>query len=127
MIRRAFTMLLKPGGLADYKRNHDAMWPELIAEFKRQGIARITIFERDPMLFLYSEIEDEEAWTRLWQSKVHERWAEIHVPLLQMRDDGIVESADLSEIFHLDSSAGPLVGRPKASDKGCGAVEDLAR
>ena len=29
MIRRAFTMRLKPGGLAQYKRWHDEIWPEL--------------------------------------------------------------------------------------------------
>ncbi len=54
MIRRAFTMRLKPGGLAEYKRHHDAIWPELVAEIEQQGIAQITIFENDPLLFLYS-------------------------------------------------------------------------
>ncbi len=56
MIRRAFTMRLKPGGLAEYRRHHDAIWPELVAEIERQGIGQITIFENDPVLFLYSEI-----------------------------------------------------------------------
>ena len=48
MIRRAFTMRLQPGGLAEYRRNHDAIWAELVAEIERQGIAQITIFESDP-------------------------------------------------------------------------------
>ena len=48
MIRRAFTMRLKPGGLADYKRWHDEIWPELVAEIEKQGIGQITIFEADP-------------------------------------------------------------------------------
>ena len=102
MIRRAFTMMLKPGGLAEYKRNHDAMWPDLTAEFERQKIDKVTIFERDPMLFLYSEVGDEGAWDRLWRTEVHDRWAEIHVPLLQMRGDGIVDSSVMQEIFHLE-------------------------
>ena len=62
MIRRAFTMRLKPGGLAEYKRHHDGIWQELVDEIERQGIAQITIFERDPVLFLYSEIRDEAAY-----------------------------------------------------------------
>ena len=58
MIRSAFAMRLKPGGLEEYRRRHDAIWPELVAEIEKQGIAQITIFENDPDLFFYSEITD---------------------------------------------------------------------
>ena len=34
MMRRAFTMRLQPGGLAEYKRNHDAIWQELVDEIE---------------------------------------------------------------------------------------------
>ena len=105
MIRRAFTMRLRPGGLAEYKRNHDEIWPELVAEIERQGIAQITIFERDPDLFLYSEITDDGAWDRLWSSVIHDRWNEIMNPLMQFRDDGIVESSELHEVFNLKTAA----------------------
>ena len=50
MIRKAFTMKLKPGGLAQYRAHHDAIWQELVAEIQAQGIAEITIFEADPVL-----------------------------------------------------------------------------
>lgn len=106
MIRRAFTMRLKPGGLEEYRRNHDAIWPELVAEIEKQGIAQITIFERDPVLFLYSEIADVEAWDRLWASEVHDRWAEVMNPLMEFRDDGIVDSSEVNEVFHLETGAG---------------------
>ena len=106
MIRRAFTMQLKPGGLADYRRHHDAIWPELVAEIESQGIAQITIFENDPVLFLYSEITDEEAWDRLWASKIHDEWAEIMNPLMMFKDDGVVDSIEVREVFHLDTKAG---------------------
>ena len=105
MKRRAFTMRLKPGGLAEYRRHHDSIWPELVAEIERQGIAQITIFENDPVLFLYSEIRDEEAWDRLWHSEIHDRWGEIMNPLMQFRDDGIVDSTEVREVFHLETGA----------------------
>jgi len=105
MIRRAFTMRLKPGGLAEYRRNHDEIWPELVGEIERQGIAQITIFEADPVLFLYSEITDEEAWDKLWRSEVHDRWAEVMNPLMEFREDGIVDSSELREIFDLETEA----------------------
>ena len=105
MIRRAFTMRLKPGGLAAYKAHHDAIWPELVAQIEQDGIAQITIFEKDPVLFLYSEIHDEEAWDRLWHSEVHDRWAEIMNPLMEFNADGIVDSSPVNEVFHLETGA----------------------
>ena len=106
MIRRAFTMRLKPGGLATYREHHEAIWVELVAEIERQGIAQLTIFEADPDLFLYSEITDEEAWDRLWGSDVHDRWAVLMNPLMDFNEDGIVASSELREVFNLRTTAG---------------------
>jgi L-rhamnose mutarotase len=105
MIRRAFTMRLKPGGLAEYKRQHDGIWKDLVDEIERQGIAQITIFEHDPVLFLYSEIRDEAAWDRLWHSEIHDKWGAVMDPLMEMRDDGIVDSSELNEVFNLETTA----------------------
>ena len=105
MIRRAFTMRLKPGGLDEYKQHHDHIWRELVEEIQRQGIAQITIFERDPILFLYSEIRDEAAWDRLWHTAIHDKWGEIMNPLMEFNDNGIVDSSELGEVFHLKTDA----------------------
>jgi L-rhamnose mutarotase len=106
MTRRAFTMRLKPGGLAEYRRLHDSIPQELVDEIERSGIARITIFEAEPVLFLYSEIHDEDAWDKLWHSEVHDRWGELMNPLMEFRADGIVDSSELREVFHLETGAG---------------------
>jgi L-rhamnose mutarotase len=52
---------------------------------------------------LFSEIESEDAWDRLWHSEVHKRWAAVMDPLMAFRDDGIVESRTLDEVFHLET------------------------
>jgi L-rhamnose mutarotase len=106
MIRKAFTMRLKPGALAEYKRHHDNIWPELVAEIERSGIATITIFEQDPVLFLFSEITDEEAWDRIWHTEVHRRWGKVMEPLMMFREDGIVDFSELREIFRCETRAG---------------------
>ena len=98
-------MKLKPGGLAQYRAHHDAIWQELVDEIQTQGIAQITIFESDPVLFLYSEITDEEAWDRLWHSEVHDRWAELMNPLMEFNAEGIVDSSEVREVFHLQKDA----------------------
>lgn len=103
MKRMAFTMRLKPGGLAEYRRHHDEIWPQLVEEIERSGIASFTTFEHDPELFLYSEVTDEQAWDRLWHSQIHQRWSEVMAPLMDIDADGIVASTNLREIFHLET------------------------
>jgi L-rhamnose mutarotase len=105
MIRRAFTLRLKPGALAEYKERHDRIWPELVEEIERSGIATMTAFEADPLIFYYSEIVDEDAWNRLWATEIHDRWAEAFQPLIDFNAEGAVDANDLREIFHLDTNA----------------------
>jgi len=102
MIRTAFTMRLKPGGLADYTRWHDTIWPELVKELEVSGIYNMTIFENDPVLFLYSEVADEGSWDRLWHTETHDRWSELMNQVMAFRDDGIVDSTPLREVFHME-------------------------
>jgi L-rhamnose mutarotase len=107
MIRRAFTMRLKPGAFEEYKHHHDSIpskWPDLVAEIEKCGIATMTTFQRGLDLFLYSEIQDEEAWAKLWNSPTHRRWAELMEPLMNLLPDGTVDAGQLTEIFHLDTS-----------------------
>ncbi len=112
-IRRAFTLRLKPGSFAKYKEYHDHIWPELVREIEECGIAQITTFECDLQLFLYSEIYNEEAWDRLWNSKIHDKWSRCMKPLMQFRPDGKVDAGPLREIFHLETAAGkPAKAKP---------------
>jgi L-rhamnose mutarotase len=86
--------------------HHDAIWAEMIAELEKSGIADMTIFENDPVLVMYSVITDVEAWDRLWHSEVHDRWAVLMSPLMEFNSDGIVNSTELREVFHLETNAG---------------------
>lgn len=104
MIRHAFTMKLRPGAFAEYKRMHDELWPELFAEIEQSGVATMTIFESDPDLFLFSEIRDEETWAKLRDSEVHQRWTEALRPLFVLKEDGTPDLGELREIFHIRTS-----------------------
>jgi L-rhamnose mutarotase len=105
MIKRAFTMRLKPGGLAGYREQHENIWPELVDEIERSGIAQITIFENDPVLVLYSEIRDAVAWDRLWATEVHGRWGAIMDEYMAVDETGAPEFSELREVFHLEPAA----------------------
>lgn len=105
MIRRAFTMRLKPGAYEEYRRHHDAVWPELVAEIERCGIASITTFRDGDNLFLVSMIRDPGAWDRLWNSPIHQKWAEVMGPLMHLKPDMTVDAGELEEIFRLETKA----------------------
>jgi L-rhamnose mutarotase len=104
VVRRAFTLRLKPGALDEYVRQHDEIWPELVAELKGQGVAQLTIFERDGDLFVYCEGTDYEAMDRVWDSDVHDRWAKVMAPLIDVNDSNRVDAVPVTEVWHLDTS-----------------------
>lgn len=103
MIRQAFLLKLKPGAFDEYKRYHDEIWPELVDAIRASGIRQITTFHDDPYLILYSEVEDEGAWDRLWETDTHTRWGDVMSPLLEFGPDGKVSARFLPGIFNLDT------------------------
>ena len=44
MKRNAFAMRLKPGCEKEYKKRHDAIWPELKAELRKAGVSDYSIY-----------------------------------------------------------------------------------
>ncbi|MGV3723180.1 MAG: L-rhamnose mutarotase [Actinomycetota bacterium] len=105
MLRNAFTMKLRPGAFAEYKRLHDELWPELFAEIENSGIASMSIVAiNEEYLVLYSEIRDDEAWTKLRDSEVHQRWTDTLRPLFVLNEEGAPDVHDLPEIFHIRTS-----------------------
>jgi L-rhamnose mutarotase len=116
-IRRAFKLRLKPGSFAKYKHYHDHIWPELVREIENSGIAQITTFQDELQLFLYSEIHEEKAWDKLWNSKIHDQWAKCMEPLMQFRPDGKVDAGALREIFHLETAAGKTKNKKQKKKK----------
>jgi L-rhamnose mutarotase len=105
VIRRAYTIQLAPGALAEYKQKHDDIWPELVDEFSRQGIAQLTAFVADSVVFYYAEVVDEDAFERLFQTAVHDRWAAEFADLIAFDEDGQVSAPFMTEIFHLETAA----------------------
>jgi L-rhamnose mutarotase len=106
MIRRAFTMRLKRGAIDQYRWHHDHVWPEMIREIEGSGIASMTIFNSGQTLFLFSEITDEGAWDRLWNSETSRKWSAVMEPLMFQTPAGKVEASELTEVFHLATGAG---------------------
>lgn len=92
-------MRLVPGGLAEYRRLHDSIWPEMLDEMQKHGIRQISVFESDPVLFLYAEVTDDEAFDRLFTSEVYLGWAALMAPLMEMAEGGVVATQELPIVF----------------------------
>lgn len=104
MERVVFTMRIRRGQEAEYRRRHAAVWPEMLDALKAAGCRDYSIFIRGSDLFAYLEVDDFATFrTSMAASSVNTRWqadmAEIIDPLT---DPATGFHQRLEEIFHLD-------------------------
>jgi len=104
MIRNAFTMKLKPGCEAEYKRRHDGLWPELARELRAAGISDYSIFldEQTLTLFAVQKLSDTHTADRLPASPIVRKWWDYMAPLMETHPDHAPICHPLKEVFHLD-------------------------
>ena len=104
MQRIAFVMQVRQGQESEYRRRHQAVWPEMLRALKDAGCSNYSIFMRGRELFAYLEVEDFDVFRQtLAVNEASQRW-EAHMA-------GIMEQAILPEtgfhellpeVFHLD-------------------------
>lgn len=103
--RVCFQLQVKPESIAEYRRRHAAVWPEMLTALRATGWRNYSIFLRpDGLLIGYFETEDlDAALAGMAATEVNARWqremAELFIPTQQGVDDGLVE---LAEVFNLD-------------------------
>ena len=104
MIRHAFKMQLKPGVLAEYKRRHDEIWPELAKELRDAGISDYSIFldEETLTLFAVQKLSETNTAAGLPQTAVVKKWWAYMAPLMAVNPDNSPVCTGLAEVFHLD-------------------------
>src|SRR5689334_22629307 len=75
MPRYAFKLRIKPDAIEEYEREHQHVWPELLAKLKEVGISEYSIFRQDQDLFLCMRVDDfNRAWEALDHDPVNQRW-----------------------------------------------------
>ena len=108
MIRQLFEMRLKPGALAEYVRLHDEVptkHQDLAAAIRDAGIYREVVFVADPLLMVYAEVSDPDAYPRLFATEVHDRWAHLMAPLMELGPDGRAYMRFLDNVWEVDLTA----------------------
>ena len=103
MTRVAFKMKLFPGFEEEYKKRHDALWPELEQLLKNTGINEYSIFldESTNDLFGVLKIEDPEALNNLRAHPVMQRWWKHMGDIMESNPDNSPVSIPLKEVFYL--------------------------
>ena len=104
MTRHAFKMRLKPGVVAEYKKRHDEIWPELAAELRAAGVSDYSIFldEETLRLFAVQKLSDKNSAAVLPNSPIVRKWWDYMAPLMETHSDNSPVAKPLKEVFHLD-------------------------
>jgi len=104
MEKIAFRMRLKPGNLAEYRRRHDEIWPDLVDALKAAGVRDYSI-HHDPetdALFAVLWRDEDHGMDALPSLDVMQRWWAAMAPLMETNPDGSPASQPLETVFHLN-------------------------
>jgi len=104
MRRAAFTMKLKPGFQAEYKRRHDEVWPELVKELEAAGVSDYSIFldESTLTLFAFQKVKDHDTSALLPSAAVVKKWWKHMADIMETNPDSSPVQGELKEVFHMD-------------------------
>ena len=106
MQRVAFVLKVRADKLEEYKRRHEAVWPEMLAALAETGWHNYSLFLRpDGLLFGYLETPDfERARQGMAGREVNARWQRDMAPYFESLDGAAADEAmaPLEEVFHLD-------------------------
>ena len=99
----AFKMQLKPGVVAEYRKRHDEIWPELSALLREAGISDYWIFldEATGALFATLELAEQNQRDTLPGHPVMQRWWESMAPLMETQADNRPLEWPLTPMFHM--------------------------
>ncbi|HMQ41882.1 MAG TPA: L-rhamnose mutarotase [Paracoccus sp. (in: a-proteobacteria)] len=103
MQKYAFRMMLNPGMEAEYRRRHDAIWPELVELLKGAGVSDYSI-HLDPetnALFGVLWREDDHGMDDLPSHPVMRKWWAHMADLMQTHPDNEPMAVPLIPMFHL--------------------------
>lgn len=106
MERVCFLLKVKQDRLAEYRRRHENVWPEMLQALRDTGWTNYSLFLRDDGLLVgYFETPSlQKALDGMASREVNERWQRDMAPFFEgldqrRPDEGFLR---LEEVFHLD-------------------------
>jgi len=99
----AFKMKLLPGMKEEYRRRHDAIWPELKRLLIDSGIESYHIFldEATNTLFACQTVKGNQGSQDLGSNEIVRRWWDYMKDIMETNPDNSPVSIPLEEVFRL--------------------------
>ena len=96
-------MKLFTGKEEEYKKRHDAIWPELVSLLKQHGIKEYSIFldETTNVLFGVLDIDNTESLDKLPLSPIMQKWWSYMGDIMETNPDNSPVSIPLKEVFYM--------------------------
>jgi L-rhamnose mutarotase len=105
MKRVGFQFKINPERLEEYKKIHQAVWPEMLQALRKAGWHNYSLFAReDGLIFGYfeTEVSLQAAQAKMAVSDVNTRWQEFMKPFTDADIRPDESFMELEEYFHLD-------------------------
>jgi L-rhamnose mutarotase len=106
MKRVGFLLKVKEDMLEEYKKRHEAVWPEMLDALRRTGWHNYSLFVReDGLLFGYFEAAEgfQASLDGMAKEEINARWQDSMAPFFEGTGDHADKMmVELEEVFHLD-------------------------
>jgi L-rhamnose mutarotase len=103
MSRTAFKMKLKPGFVAEYKKRHDEIWPELADLISHSGVYDYSIFldAETNTLFAVQKQSGDQSSQDLGTNPLVRKWWDYMSDIMEVNPDNSPVTIPLNEVFYL--------------------------
>ena len=103
MEKYAFRMELNPGCAEEYKRRHDAIWPELVDLLKDAGVEDYSIHLDPETNHLFGVLwrREDHGMDALPQTEVMQRWWAHMADIMETHRDNEPVAVPLEPMFHM--------------------------
>ena len=100
----AFKMKLKPGFEEEYKRRHDAIWPELSKLIKDSGVSDYSIFldKETNILFAVQKVSGDTGSQDLGKNPIVKKWWAYMADIMETNADLSPTTVPLQHVFYLE-------------------------
>jgi len=104
MQRVAFKMYLNEGQKEEYKKRHDALWPELHQLLKGAGVSEYSIFldEETNILFAFQKVSGEGGSQDLGQTEIVRKWWAFMSDIMKSNPDHSPVTVPMEELFYME-------------------------
>jgi L-rhamnose mutarotase len=107
MKRVGFLLKVKEEKIDEYKKQHEAVWPEMLDALRRTGWRNYSLFMReDGLLFGYFEAEEsfQASLDGMSKEAINKKWQDFMAPFFEGIDGAPADQnmVELEEVFHLE-------------------------